>query len=227
MTKKIIGMTVLFFHCATAVLASPSVLLAGDSMMKAVAPTFEQKLAGAGFAVHSSAAIGTGLARLDLFDWYAQITKSVQTHKPEIAIVMLGGNDNQALRTESGIVPFGAPAWGAEYARRVGKFLDLMSTGGVQRIYWLELPAMRESRLDTDVQSINKIVQQEVARRKQNFFETRLLLSKTSDGAYSAYVFQPNGMPLHVRLEDGIHLNRKGAEWLADRLIPVLQSTGK
>lgn len=205
--------------------AAPSVLLTGDSMMKAIAPTFEMKLAGAGFTVHSSAAIGTGLARLDLFDWHMQITSSVREYKPEIAIVMLGGNDNQPMRTESGIVPFGAAEWSAEYANRVGKFLDLMSTGGVKRIYWLEAPAMRDSQLNADVQIINQIARQEVAKRKQVFFETRLLLSKTPAGAYSAYVIQANGMPLHVRLEDGMHLNRKGAEWLADRLIPVLQSS--
>jgi len=32
----------------------------------------EQKFEGAGFAVQTTAAIGTGLARLDLYDWMSR-----------------------------------------------------------------------------------------------------------------------------------------------------------
>ena len=207
--------------------AKNSILLMGDSMMKAIAPSLEKKFSEAGWDVKSTTAIGTGLARLDLYDWLTQSSNAVTAGKPDVVIVMMGANDNQAMRCPDGIVRHGSQAWEQEYSRRINCLLDGVLAAGVKRVVWIEMPAMRESALDADVKGINALVRQAVTQHGQTFFETRLMLSKTPDGAYSAYVIQANGMPLHVRSEDGIHLNRKGADWLADRLLPAVQSSVK
>ena len=208
---------------ASLVSAGETLLLLGDSMMKAIAPTLEDQFTAAGFTVHATTAIGTGLARLDLYDWMAQGSQSVARVKPQAAVIMMGANDNQPLRTATGVARFGSPEWRTEYSNRVERLLALLQDGGVRRVVWVELPAMREARLDTDVQLINSLGRQAVERRKLTYFETRRPLGKAPDGAYSAYLLQANGMPLHVRSEDGIHLNRKGAEWLAGQLVPALK----
>jgi hypothetical protein len=85
---------------------------------------------------------------------------------------------------------------------------------------------MREPKLDADIRSIEQVVvQQAEAREHVTYFRTDGLLSPVS--GYKAYIILENGMPLDVRSEDGIHLNRNGAEHLAGLLLaafPVRKS---
>ena len=208
--------------------AKNTVLLMGDSMMKTIAPWLEMKFIDAGWNVQSCTAIGTGLARLDLYDWMAQSASVVASAKPDVAVVLMGTNDNQPMRTGgTQIVRRGTPEWDKEYASRVDHLMSNLLSGGVKHVVWVELPAMREDRLDADCRGINAVARQVVQQRGQIWFETRLMLGKSPDGAYSADLIQPNGMPLHLRADDGIHLNRKGADWMADRLIAVVQQKVK
>lgn len=201
--------------------AKDSVLLLGDSMMKAIAPTLEQKFTAAGCDVKTSAAIGTGLARLDLYDWMA---KAAELSKVDIAVVMMGANDNQPMRTAGGIVKHGTPEWQKEYTERVANFVAALQKNGIKQVVWVELPAMRDDKLNADVLGINTAAKAAINQSNQAWFETRALFSKTPDGAYTAYIIQASGMPLHVRAEDGVHINRKGADLLADKLVPAVKA---
>lgn len=221
-------LTLVSLALATLPLAAKNgVLLLGDSMMKAISPALEQKFTAAGWTVKSSTAIGTGLARLDLYDWMAQSATVAASAQADVAIIMMGANDNQPMRTDAGIVRHGSPEWQKEYSSRVARFVEALLKNGVKQVVWVELPAMRDDKLNTDVQGINAAARDAVTQCKQVWFETRVILSKTPDGAYSAYVIQGNGMPLHIRAEDGIHLNRKGADWLGDRLLTAVQKAVK
>lgn len=198
-----------------------NILIMGDSIMQAVARSLERQISrqGGGVKANSYTHIGTGLARLDLFDWLAQIEQQVQTHQPDTVFIMMGANDNQPMQTSGGVVRPGDAAWEREYARRAGEAMDIMVRLGVRRIHWIELPDMREARLQNDVNTINRLVREE-ANKRQNvtFQESRSLLSRTP-GEYSPYIIQANGMPLDIRAGDGIHLNRRGADFLAEQMI--------
>lgn len=199
------------------------ILLVGDSIMKAIARSLEREMADKeGVVVYSSVSISSGLARLDLFDWHTQIKTLVEEFKPDTVVIMMGANDNQPMKTLRNIVRFGTPEWAAEYGERVGKAMDLMIAGGVQRIFWLELPDMRDGRLQADVQVVNQIVAEQVrVRPAACYLEIRPWLSRTP-GKFSPYIIQASGMPLEIRARDGIHLNRTGADFLAAKLVPLL-----
>jgi len=190
----------------------------GDSMMKSVGRAIRKQYADAKAEVDVVTSIGSGLARLDLYDWHAQAEALMAAQSPALVFVMMGANDNQAMRTGAGVLPFGTPGWDAEYGRRVGRLMDLLLAGGsTRRVVWIGMPRMREDKLDAEVRAMEKIVvQQADARDRVTYFSTLDLLSPP--GAYKAYIIQDNGMPLDVRSEDGIHLNRNGAEYLAGLL---------
>jgi hypothetical protein len=190
------------------------VLVLGDSMMKAVARALKKECASRKLSVETHTSIGSGLARLDLLDWHDTVRGLVEEHKPATAFVMMGANDNQAMRTAGGVIRFGDAGWEIEYGRRAGKLMDILVDGGVTSVVWIGLPCMREKGLDADTRVISKIVSQQAAAREAvDFFSSYRMFSKK--GAYSAYIIQSSGMPLDVRSSDGIHLNRKGAELLA------------
>lgn len=210
------GLLGLGLLCPSAPAADVTAL--GDSMMKAVGRAIRRQYADAKAEVEVVTSIGSGLARLDLYDWHAQSEALMAAQSPALAFVMMGANDNQAMRAGGSVLPFGSPGWNVEYGRRIGRLMDLLLAGGKRRVVWIGMPRMREDKLDADVRAMEQIVvQQAEARDRVTYFSTLDLLSPP--GAYRAYIIQANGMPLDVRSEDGIHLNRNGAEYLAGLLL--------
>jgi len=191
------------------------VIAMGDSMMRTMARVLRRDMEAKGIQVESAVTIGSGLARLDLFDWHAEAQAVMQKHKAGTVVVMMGANDNQPMRTSAGIVPFQTPAWEMEYGRRVGQLMDLLLAGGAERVIWLGLPCMREAQLNQDVIWMSRIVAQQAESREAVIYYPTKPIFCAGDGSYSSYLSLPNGMPLEVRASDGIHLNRQGAEHLA------------
>lgn len=194
--------------------AAADVVVIGDSMMKSVARALKKECTQRDLSIEVLTSIGSGLARLDLFDWHVKVRELVTEHKPKVVFVMMGANDNQAMQTGGGTLPFGNTGWGMEYGRRAGKLMDVLVDAKASQVIWIGLPCMREKGLDADAKVISRIVdQQALARPSVEFVSTYKMFSKK--GAYSAYIIQKSGMPLDVRSSDGIHLNTKGAELLA------------
>ena len=200
------------------------VLVIGDSIMNLLARSIERAAAGdKALSVATFTSLGSGLARLDLFDWPGRIEALIREHRPDTLVLMMGANDRQPMQVDGRILQPDTPEWDEEYARRVARIFELAEAGGVRHVVWLELPDMREPAVQAHAERVNAIVRAEAARRAgAEFFETRPILSR-KPGVYSAYIVQANGMPLEVRSRDGIHLNRSGADLLAEQLLSRLK----
>lgn len=196
---------------------SEDVLVFGDSLMKLVSRSIEKQMdRNPNLDATSIVSIGSGLARMDLFDWNGKIDNAVSKIKPRVAVVMIGANDNQPMRTDSGVVRLGTDSWKTEYQNRVTNVIDILTAGGVKKIYWIGLPDVRKDELQKDLMRINDII---IAAAKKNseveFIDTTEMFS-IKKGQFSPYILdKKTGMPVHVRSSDGVHLNREGAEMLA------------
>ncbi len=203
---------------------SPSrVLIIGDSMMRVTAHALELQISRReGVTSRAFTSLGSGISRLDVFDWMEKIDELVSEFSPDCTIAWFGTNDRQPLRTEGGIIRPDSPEWEVEYARRVGEAMDKLLAMPESNVLWLELPDMRESRLQEDVDLINQIVQREAAKRaRAHYYPTRSLLSRRP-GTFSMHIVGPTGMPLQIRDSDGVHLNRTGADRMAESIINFL-----
>ncbi len=219
---------------ATAMWAAPAeapaaparVLIIGDSMMKLPAHAIELALAGrAGVTTRAYTSIGTGLARLDSFDWMEKTRTLQQEFNPDITLVCFGTNDRQPMQTADRIVKVEDAEWEQEYARRVGALMDLIIARPAARILWLELPDMRDEKIQADVLLINRLVQEEAAKRPPvEFFGTRAILGHRP-GKFTPYVIGTKGLPVQVRDPDGMHLNRAGADRLAEHIVKAIYGT--
>ncbi|MBI2438796.1 MAG: DUF459 domain-containing protein [Lentisphaerae bacterium] len=202
------------------------VVLLGDSTMRALAHSLERELAKQpGFSAFTFTSLGSGLARLDMFDWLAKVDEVTKAKKPDIVVIMIGANDKQAMQTQTKLIQPGAPEWNWEYARRVGVVLDIMIAAGVKRIFWIELPDMRQAKLQEDSLLINMLVQKEAESRPQVAFQSSKKILSRTPGVFSPYIFDANGMPLQVRDADGVHLNRNGADLLAREIVSRILKT--
>lgn len=215
-------------HAAVAQSNSP-VLLLGDSMMKLPALAIERELAPIATVQASSfTGIGTGLARLDAFDWLAKIEELCAAQRPAIAVVALGANDRQPIQLAAGgIAAVGSPEWAAEYGRRLGEAMDRLIAGGCEQVVWLLLPPMREPVMNAHAQQVNQLLKAAAAARPEvRAYDFSVLVADRRTGGYTEYAMDPQtAAAIRVRDPDGIHLTPDSARRLAKLLIQEFWSS--
>ncbi len=205
-------------------LARSPVLLIGDSMMRLPGMAVERELARRpDIEASMFSGIGTGLARLDAFDWLAKIDELCQERKPKVAVIALGANDRQPIQLPEGrgIVQPGTPEWDEEYAIRIGQAMDRLVGGGCERVIWLLLPPMRDATVDEHAKRINALVTAQAELRPQvlvHDFST--LVADRRTGSFTERRMDPQtAAAIRVRDTDGIHLSPEGSRILATALI--------
>ena len=199
------------------------VLMIGDSMMRLLGIALEKELKSAGVQPASTfTSLGSGLARMDALDWFSKVASLMKEQRPATVVVSLGANDRQALKDTTGrVVNFGTPEWDKEYALRVGRIMDELIAGGVNRIIWLLLPDMKDPVHQEYAVSVNALYAREAAaesrKEKVVLFDMRPLLSR-KPGTFSLYMMSSNGEALSVRDTDGVHLSPVGAQRVAQAI---------
>ena len=209
---------------AQAPAARSPVLLLGDSMMKMPSLAMERELQRIpGVQAVPFSGIGTGLARLDAFDWIAKMDALCAEHQPKVAVITLGANDRQPMQCGGGggIVQPGTPEWTAEYRRRIGLAMDHLIAGGCERVIWLLLPPMRDDRVSEFCQQVNELIIAEAASRpKVVAHDYRKLVADRKTGGFTERRIDPKtAAAIRIRESDGIHLSLDGARMLAAALV--------
>jgi uncharacterized protein len=199
------------------------VLLIGDSMMKLPGLAIQRKLLKeTEIKVFSFYGIGTGMSRLDAFDWLDKMAALCKEHKPQAAVAAFGANDNQPISMADGSIaqPL-TEAWDREYSSRIGKAMDALIQGGCRRIVWLSLPPMRDEKLNSFVQRINLLAAAEAGSRTEvAIFDTGRIVSDPQTGVFTERLLnKKTAETVLVRDRDGIHISPQGSRMLADALI--------
>src|SRR3546814_7860411 len=90
----------------------------------------------------------------------------METHDPELAIIMFGGNDAQGIVGPDGTVysSVSETGWQAEYGRRVGAVMDSLQGEG-RLVLWVGQPPMRDAGFDDRVDILNSVYEEQAADR--------------------------------------------------------------
>ncbi|MDR0993575.1 MAG: DUF459 domain-containing protein [Verrucomicrobiota bacterium] len=203
--------------------ARSPVLLIGDSMMKLPGLAMERELSKLpDVQATTFSGIGTGLARLDAFDWLEKMRDMCAEYHPNVVVVALGANDRQPMQSASGtILQTGTPEWDAEYARRVGEAMDILLDGGCRQVIWLLLPPMRDAVANTFAEKVNATILAEAEKRPAVLpYDFSPLVVNRRTGAYTERIMDPKtAASVKIRDNDGIHLAPDGARLLSTKLI--------
>jgi hypothetical protein len=194
----------------------------GDSMMRLMGKAIEKELKADGYEATTFSSIGSGLARLDVFDWFSRIDSTMKAAKPVVVVVTLGANDRQALQDGAGnVLQFGTAEWREEYGKRIGRAMDVILENGAKGSSGLSFghegaPPPEYADL------VNAIYAEQAAvpsrKDKVFLFSMRRHLSKVP-GKYTSFLMSPQGQALQVRDADGIHLSQQGAKIIAKALV--------
>ncbi len=167
--------------------------------------------------------VSTGLTRPDYFDWPAYLRDRVLPTKPDALVLMFGANDAQAMEVDGKPYKVRTPEWQAEYRKRVGLTMDLLSGQG-RLVMWVGTPHMRSAEFDERQTILNGIYRDEAAKRPWVHFVDSGPVLTPPGGGYAAYLPGGDGQPQLARASDGIHLSRFGADRLADAVFQAFDA---
>ncbi len=197
------------------------VYVAGDSQAFYPGHAMAAQVEGGLFDVTVDSRNGTGLARPDFFNWPAEFLEIVVEHDPELVVLFLGGNDWQAMQTADGmLLARGSDEWRSEWAWRMHIAFDTL-VAPHRHVVWVGLPPARPEPFRTGYQMINEsswLVT--LVRPDATMVDLWDLFG--GDSPFQESVPPPTGGdPVRVRQEDGIHLNRTGSGWVAEKIVEI------
>ena len=172
------------------------------------------------------AEIGTGLARLDKFDWVGRIKAISSQFAPDVVVVSMGLNDRTTVVDQSGRdrVDLSNPNWQSAYRSQVAGFVNAARQSNAT-ILWVGLPVLRDEAANRDAREKNNIFRGVISPFNQTglvFVEPWRLSSSELD------TYQPFSLigdaKVQLRASDGVHFTSAGYDLLTQYLWPYILS---
>jgi len=195
-------------------------LLVGDSMLLVgFGPALENSLLKFnGVSVVREGQYSTGLNRIDYFDWFTKTDELIEQHKPDILIVMFGGNDGQGIKDTNGKAhEFGSESWKEVYRQRVNIYLSRTSPK-LKKIYWVGHPITGNDSFLNKFQTMNPIYKSECEKFPNAVFVDTWERFAVN-GQYRQSIPDDNGLWQIAKQSDGVHVTDFGGGILADLVI--------
>ncbi len=191
------------------------VLVLGDAFSQLLAAGLEQSFAAdPKIAVLRRGNDNSGLVRSDYYDWMKAAREIADDpKKPDMAVIMIGGNDRQALNAGAGAQAPLSPRWRETYGERVDGLIQIFKDKNIP-VVWVGLPVMQPTGYSAAIAQINEIFRSSAAKAGVPFID---LWDKFTDehGQYSAVGPDESGQIVTLRSTDGIHFTDAGARKLA------------
>ena len=208
--------TIAAFPLRTVDGAAPLIVyVAGDSQAEYLGQAITTESGDRALDVEVEDRISTSLARPDYFNWPAEITSMVDRLDPDAVVLFIGANDHQDMAAADGTrLVEGTVEWQQEWTRRLELTLDLLESDD-RHVFWVTQPPMRDSGLDEGIDLINELAAPVVAERDFVSAIDIWELFGGSDG-FSERIARADGDEIRARIDDGVHLTRNAASWVAD-----------
>jgi uncharacterized protein len=187
------------------------VYVLGDSLSELLAQGLKDQIAETkpDVGVVRRGRSSSGLVRDDYHDWNKVLRELLAgTEKVDLVVMMLGSNDRQALRDETGSHEFNTERWREIYTRRLD---DLLSQARDKRLPFIlvGMPLMQSQRLSADMLSLNTLFRERAQRSGAAYVDVWEGFAN-EQGSYSSIGPDVNGEIVRLRTVDGIHFTRAG-----------------
>lgn len=174
------------------------------------------------FVVNGRFKEDSGLARPEIYDWGQAVPKILERHRIDIAVVLIGSNDGQNIRTSSGRVQFGSPEWVTAYEEAVDEVMQAFKEHDV-KVYWVSLPPMRAEKHHEAVKSIAELQRRRAAANGVKYIDISSQFSNP-DGSFAQSGFGIDGRFVRLRSLDGITFIKSGNDKLAKLVLEAIRA---
>ena len=186
----------------------------GDSMATDVAAALDRFYADDPNIVIINQSVGSsGFARPDFFDWDKTAVDQVQKNSFDMAVMIVGINDRQTIKSPDGSLKALTPEWTSLYQSRVAAFVQAIR-GANKPLIWVGLPPMKADDLSAALGQISATQRLAAFAGGAEFVD---IYDRYVDenGDYSPNGPDLNGKQVQMRKSDGIHFTAAGADKLA------------
>jgi hypothetical protein len=195
-------------------------LIVGDSLMMTVGPVLKESIERKwGSKVTLRAKLATGLARPDVFDWRHEIEELATSGKFNLTIIMIGTNDSQDFIENNQLLIYGTTPWVRAYRRRIEDIMSEICEYSENAI-WIGLPPMQSKSFQRKSARLNHWILRGAEKNScVKYIDSSTFLGDDA-GQYASYKIV-EGRSEKIRMPDGIHITKAGAQLLID---PVLHA---
>jgi lysophospholipase L1-like esterase len=200
-----------------------TLLVTGDSMMMPLDEQLARRLSGGEVDVIRDPHVGSGISKSILVDWGKLSAHQVAKDHPEAVVVFIGANEGFPMEVPGGgEVKCCDADWAAEYAYRARRMMDVYREDGASRVYWLTLPAPRDSERRRIAKTVNAAiaVAADPYRAQVRIIDMGRIF--TPQGHYRD-AMTVDGRDTIVRESDGIHLNGAGSSVASDAVLAIMR----
>jgi hypothetical protein len=163
----------------------------------------------------------SGLARPEVYDWPATVSKILGSNSYDVIVVMLGANDRQMMRSGNMRYAFNSPEWVEAYKAQVDMLLDQFSA--VQaKVYWVAMPPMADPGYDAAMQQVAAIQRGRVEARGMTFLDLRTAFT-APDGSYTDVGIDDSGVKRRLRGQDGVSFFKAGNNRMAQLVLQAIE----
>ncbi|MBI1868835.1 MAG: DUF459 domain-containing protein [Methylocystis sp.] len=195
----------------------PSFVVAviGDSLGQMLADGLDEAFeAKPELRVLHKAKESSGLVRDDFYDWPKAVRELLASNQRiDMALMMIGSNDRQALRDGSQTHEALSPRWRELYAARVDAIRAVFKEKKIPLV-WVGLPVMKNERFSADMAQFNEIYRDRAAHDGGVYLDLWEAFADERN-QYDAFGPDLNGHIVKLRSADGVHFTDAGARKLA------------
>ncbi len=177
----------------------------GDGLWSGLYRAFEEDT---NLEIVKRSKVSTGFTRTDYYDWNAALTDILKTETYQVAVVMFGANDSQAIHNGKDWLKPGTDGWREAYGQRVETFIKKLRAANLA-VYWVGLPVMRSPDQSGNAEVMNDIFREKAFINGAKFIDTWNGFTDEA-GRYSAYGPDMTGQVKRLRADDGVHFTMRG-----------------
>lgn len=174
------------------------------------------------FAINGRFQEESGLARPEFYDWASAVPKILDRHLVDIAIVFIGINDAQDIRSDSGRLAFASSEWAAVYQARIDEIVAVFKEKEVA-VYWVGLPPMRAPQHEEAVSAIAALQRARVLAGGAKYVDIRPPFAGP-EGSYAQSGIGIDGRETRLRSLDGVKFIKAGNDKLAMLVLEAISA---
>ena len=190
------------------------ILVVGDFIAGGLASGLEKIYAdNPNLVIVNQSSPASGIVRDDVVDWPKRVPELIEEIKPIAVITLVGMNDRQQMRLESGRVEKLSEPWKTEYAKRVTSLVVSGQTANIP-VIWVGLPPVKSNRMNTDYLAFNETFRS-ISESIGGTFVDVWDGFTNAEGKFVSAGPDINGQIVRLRGSKGIGMTRAGKAKLA------------
>lgn len=190
------------------------ILVVGDFMATGLASGLEKLYAdNPNFIIVKNTNPSSGIVRDDVVDWPAKLPELIEELKPIVVLSLVGMNDRQQMRLESGRVEKLDETWKTEYAKRINGIATAGQNAKIP-VIWVGLPPVNSTRMNADYLAFNEMYRSNTETLGGTFVDVWDGFTN-AEGKFVSAGPDVNGQIVRLRGAKGINMTRAGKAKLA------------